>query len=248
MTVAIKGKGRTRSKQIARGPKPVVVPVKPPFFLRRWVQVTLAFLAGAGLVVFLVWFTNGLREERRREAERAAARERETAVRQYQARIEAVLAPVGQARPPLDFSAFPTFREGLADLRKGEASPESVASAARNVLRAAEQGAETLEALQVDDLVRDRGFSRDVVNYFLNSRTRLAQGLRLYAEAARAVLDAARADGAGREALISVAAGIHDLAGEVFQDGYDDYLQVLASANIFVAPPPPGPGETGGSP
>ncbi|HXF35578.1 MAG TPA: hypothetical protein VNO17_00165 [Actinomycetota bacterium] len=246
--MAIKGKGRTRSKQIARGPRPALVPVKPPFFLRRWVQVTLAFAAGAGLVAFLVWFTNGLREERRLEAERAGARERETVVRQYQSRIEAVLAPVGQAEPPLGFTAFAAFRQGLADLRKGDVSARAVVPEARNVVRAAEQGADALEALQVVDLVRDRGFSRDVVNYFLNSRSRLSQGLRLFAEAARAVLDAAGEDGADRGALIAMAARVSDLADELLQDGYADYQQVLASAHIFVAPQPPGPGDLGGSP
>ena len=43
--MAIKGKGKTRSRPPARAPRPIPVVVKPPFFRRRWVQVVGAFLA-----------------------------------------------------------------------------------------------------------------------------------------------------------------------------------------------------------
>lgn len=245
-TVAIKGKGRTKSKQIARAPKPVAVPVKPPFFLRRWVQLTLTFAGGVGLVAFVVWFANGLREEREREAERAAARDRGAVVRQYQARVEAALQPVGQAQPPTGFAALPELTAGLEGLRSGDTEPEDVRDAARAAARTATRAAETLEEMDVDDLIRDQGFARYVVSLFLSSQRRMVQGLRLYAEAARAVVEAAGADGPARDELVGVATGVADLAGEVFQDGYRDYQEVLFSAEIFAAPQLPGPGDQAG--
>ena len=62
--MAIKGKGKTKNRQPARAPRRTPVPVKPPFFARRWVQLVAALLIGMGIVWFLVWVTNGIRASR----------------------------------------------------------------------------------------------------------------------------------------------------------------------------------------
>jgi len=244
--VAIKGKGRTRSKHVARAPRPVVVPVKPPLLLRRPVQVAGAFLAGAGLVAFVVWFANGLRAERAASAAAERDRTREAAVREYQARVQAILAPIGQPATPVRFDVLPTFSAGLERLADGKATPSEVADQAEQAARAAERAADQLRAMKLDDLLRDKGLTLARVNYVLNSRRRMAQGLELYARAARAVVRAARLPGEGGDELVALASQVAALADEVFQDGWQDYQQALTSVGIFPPIQPPGPGDLGG--
>ena len=64
--MAIKGKGRTKTRQPVRAPRRGPVPVPVPFARRRSVQVVSAFVTG--LLVFWggVWLTNGLRALRGR--------------------------------------------------------------------------------------------------------------------------------------------------------------------------------------
>ena len=62
--MAIKGKGKTKGRQPARAPRRAPVEVKPPFFMRRRVQVALAFVVGILVMMLAVWITNGLRQQR----------------------------------------------------------------------------------------------------------------------------------------------------------------------------------------
>ncbi|HXF72195.1 MAG TPA: hypothetical protein VNO79_06265 [Actinomycetota bacterium] len=244
--MAIKGKGRTRSKQVARAPRPVPVRVKPPLLLRRPVQVAGAFLAGMGLVAAVVWAANGIRAERAAAAAAARDRTREAVLREYQARIQAILAPIGQPRAPVGFDVLPAFSSELARLADGKAAPSEVAGTAREAAAAAQRAAGQLQAMKLDDLLRDKGFSLAGVNYVLNSRRRMAQGLELYARAARAVARAARLPAEGADGLVALASEVADLADQVFQDGWQDYQQALTSAGIFPDIQPPGPGDLGG--
>ncbi|MDP9118719.1 MAG: hypothetical protein M3M93_00375, partial [Actinomycetota bacterium] len=68
--MAIKGKGRTRTRQSVRAPRRGPVPVPVPFARRRGVQVIAAFVAG--LLVFWggIWLTNGLRAQDTSERDR----------------------------------------------------------------------------------------------------------------------------------------------------------------------------------
>jgi hypothetical protein len=244
--VAIKGKGRTRSKHVARAPRPVVVPVKPPLLLRRPVQVAGAFLAGVGLVAFVVWFANGLRADRAASAAAERDRTREAVVREYQARIQAILAPIGQPAAPVGFDVLPAFSSELERLADGKATPSEVSGVAGEAARAAERAAEQLRAMELDDLLRDKGLTVAGVNYVLNSRRRMAQGLELYARAARAVVRAARLPAGEGDGLVALASEVAALADEVFQDGWQDYQQALTSVGIFPQIQPPGPGDLGG--
>lgn len=244
--MAIKGKGRTRAKHVARAPRPTVVPVRPPLLLRRPVQVAGAFLAGVGLVAFVVWFANGLRAERTASAAAERARTREAAVREYQARVQAILAPIGEPASPVGFDVLPAFSAELERLADGEAAPSEVAAAAEEAARAAGRAAEQLRAIELDDLLRDRGLTLAGVNYVLNSRRRMAQGLELYARAARAVVRAARLPAGEGDGLVALASEVAALADEVFQDGWQDYQQALTSVGIFPQIQPPGPGDLGG--
>ena len=68
--MAIKGKGRTRTKQPVRAPRRGPVPVPVPFVRRRGVQVVAAFLVGALVFWGGVWLTNGLRAQDTSERDR----------------------------------------------------------------------------------------------------------------------------------------------------------------------------------
>src|SRR3989304_1182393 len=99
--MAIKSKSRPKkSKQVARAPRAVPVEVRPPFFLRKRVQVTVAFVVGLLTAAVILWARNGLDEERAREERQKVAARARQAVGQYQSTIESGPAPGGPGALP----------------------------------------------------------------------------------------------------------------------------------------------------
>src|SRR5947207_203697 len=94
--MAIKGKTRSKGKPRsgARAPRPTPVVVKPPFFMRRNVQVSLAFIAGIGVMVAFIWATDGIRQERHRREVAAQGATARQAVAQWQGSVTAALSSV----------------------------------------------------------------------------------------------------------------------------------------------------------
>ncbi len=240
--MAIKGKGRTRSKPVARGPRPVPVQVKPPVLARRWLQVTAAFAGGALLVLAGLWSWTGLQRDREAAREERQRQEQVTAMQQYRADVESALSPLGSPGPN-GFDLLPDLSRRLERLAAGE-TPTGTAGAARSAERLLRGSAKALEGLDVAAILGDRGFGPEVIVYAIGARDDMARGLRLLEQVARAVGRAAGLDGTERARLVEMAVAVEPLAREAFDDGYRDYLQALAAVGIFALPPPPGPEVT----
>ena len=139
--MAIKGKGKTKSRAAPRAPRPVPVKVRPPFFLRRWVQVMLSFLGGLGVFAVVVW---AVIQSDNRNDDRKAAQNIEAASRianQWQATVESALRGVGEVQPnqhPIVFTGLSTIVDEMA---KGDTqrtpsrsrAPRSTARAPRSM-------------------------------------------------------------------------------------------------------------------
>lgn len=233
--MAIKGKGRTRTRQPIRAPRRGPVPVPVPFARRKGVQLTAAFVAG--LLVFWggVWLTNGLRAERASEEDSAAALRRRQAGTAWNALVREQVGTIGifeEGRPPV---ILPQVREGLRELGKANPSEGAV-----DELQTAAAGAKTAsDAIADFDLIetlRDKGFDQASVLRFLSARDALLTAIDLSRQAA--LLGALAADLQGRERteLLDQAEALLAHADASVARFYQEHTEAMSAAGIRQAP------------
>ena len=247
--MAIKGKGKTKSRPAARPPRPTPVVRKPPFFLRRWVQVVAALLVGMGFVTAVVWATNGLRIDDAAKARDARAASVRRVVQQWQTTVDGTLSKglgttgsgVGQ------IVILPALSTSVATLAKGDQDPKA-ADTASTAVKLVGDGVSTLQNVDLPTMIRDQGVDLASTNYLLNSKARMVEGLQLYGRVAAQVQAASAADDpAVADALIKEANTLLPIATQVFNEGYSDYTEALARAGLL-QPTAPGSGLSGAIP
>src|SRR5436190_6578485 len=147
--MAIKGKSRARAKakghQPGRAPRREPVPVSPPLFQRRWVQLVAVFLLGLGAFALGVWVTNGLRQDSDQKAAEASAATRATALQQWQTEVEKDLGTVATMQngsntltPPPVSPDVSAAVKALASATKPASTPASLTSSAQKLGAAAD--------------------------------------------------------------------------------------------------------------
>jgi hypothetical protein len=238
--MAIKGKGRTKSRPAARAPRPTPVVRRPPFFARRWVQVLAALLVGMGIVTTVVWATNGLRATDATAEKDADAANARRAVQEWQTTVDSTLAK-GVGSPgagPGQITVLPSLTASVATLAKGDEDKKAgeTAAAATTLV---EDAVTTLGNVDLPKLIRDHpGIDVVLTNYLLNSKTRMVEGLQLYGRVAAQVEAAAEAeDPAVVAALIAAAEALLPIATRIFNEGYADYTESLSRAGLLQPTP-----------
>ena len=229
--MAIKGKGKTKTKTVARGPRPAPVKVKPAFFLRRWVQVSLALVAGIGVMLIAVWVTNGLREQRLDKEATARDARVQKAAREWLSTVETTMTPLGQ-QPQQDVQLFPEMNAAIDSLSKGM-PVKGAAIIAEAAKKAADKAATDLSAIKLSEVIRDKGFDLATTNYMLNSQARMVHGLNLYAKVASLLTLATNERDPDRQAaLLTEAKDLAGLAATIYREGYSDYSQAMQYAGL----------------
>ncbi len=242
--MAIKGKSRPKGggKPVTRGPKPSYTPVRQPLLGRRSFWIGTAVVGGV-LAVAGLWY--GLARERTNAREQDLKDALRTAGSAYQSKVDPILAPVGQAQPPSGFLVFTAFSDAMGAFKNGKGDPGALSAAAADAAGRAKKAADALDKVDAVAIVRDKGLDKDFVLYVINSKARMVEGLRLYHLAASLAQDAMKASGAEQEELLARAQDALDLAGTVFGEGYDDYVQARLQAGVFQPTVPTGIGAGG---
>jgi hypothetical protein len=233
--MAIKGKGKTKGRAPARAPRRMPVDVPTPLFLRRRIQVTVAFVVGFLVMMLAVWITNGLRQQRAEDEQSAQAADQRAAGQAWKGEVEAVLGAIGtltQGAPP---TLLPTLGDALAALEKGKV-PEGAAKTLQTAQDDATKAAEAIQAYALVDRIRNKGMNQGQANYFLNSKARIAEGLDLYRQAAVMAELAAGAADADRAPLVRRAKELKASADQILSEGWNDYQQALLSVQIIESP------------
>lgn len=233
--MAIKGKGKTKGRQPARAPRRAPVEVKPPFFLRRSVQVSLSFVAGFLLMVFAVWVTNYLRQQRADNKTGTQASEQRTAGQKWKSQVEGALGTVGTLSPGAQPALFPDLAATISGLQKGHV-PNGAAATLKKAKADAKAVIDPLKAYKLSDSVRDIGLDAEQVSWFLNSQARIVQALELYEQVAANAALAVAAPGDQRAAIANGAAALQDSAAKLLLDGWTDYTNALGSVQIVESP------------
>jgi hypothetical protein len=242
--MAIKGKARSRGgKGVSRGPKPAYVPVRVPILRRRgfWIGALIVLVLGsiAGIAYGLA------REASSRRADEQQAR-LATTTRTYQGRVDPILAKIGQSSPPAGFTALPSLGTTLDGLRQGTTSQKDAISAAKTAGSQAKDAADALNAIDVPKLVGGKGFTKEYVNYAINSKTRFVEAMSLYQRVASLIETAATTSGPTSSSILDSAKGVLDTANQIFSEGYSDYVEAQTDAGTFVPTFASGGGVPGG--
>jgi hypothetical protein len=240
--MAIKGKGRTKSRPAARAPRPAPVVRRPPFFVRRWVQFVGGVLLGVGAVMAVVWATNGARSNDADEARTAGEATARRVVQEWQATVDGVISKIGSpGSGPGSVTVFPALSASVETLANGD-QDRTAQDTATTAIGLADEAATTLGGVDLPALIRDNGLDLATTNYLLNSKARMLDGIDLYAQVAKTVRTALTTDDpAVAEASIDEAKALLPIAKRIFDGGYSDYTEALAKVGLLQ----PGAGLSG---
>jgi hypothetical protein len=236
--VAIKGKGRTKTKQPVRAPRRGPVPVPVPFAKRRGVQALAAFLAG--LLVFWggIWLTNGLREQDRTSRTEAQDLLRRRAASAWKSVVETEVGTIGTVQdgtPPVILPQVPGILTGLKDR-----TPKDVVATLQDAAASAREVSGTIAAYDLSRSITGKGFDPAEALQFLSARDQLVLALDLTREAALLGVAAARLDVADRGAVIARAESLLAEASAAMARFQTHHGEALSAAGIRVQPALPG--------
>ena len=242
--MAIKGKGKTRRRTVAAGPKPVYVEPPKPIWRRRWAQLTAlaVVLAAVGLTVALVLVHVGNVHHREQVN---ATREKERAiVGQFGSQVDQSLQPVTQAFQQTKVP-FPDLTQQMGALKPGQALTKDFVQLARSSGILAGQAARAIDKIPASTLVSGHAALLPLID----SQDFLVQSLKVYGQAARAVVAAGKASGDARTSLLDQAKSLMPVGADLFNNGYQRLVNVRAKLGVTGAPAlPPQPSPPATSP
>ena len=236
--MAIKGKGKTRTRQPVRAPRRGPVPVPVPFARRRGVQVVAAFLAG--LLVFWggIWLTNGLREQDRSETQAEEELLRRRAGAAWAELVETQVGTIGTIEAGQPPAILPQVGATIGQLAGN--APKGAVTTLRDAAAGAKTATEAIEGYELPASLRDKGFDDADVLRFLSAKDELIAAIGLYREAA---LLGALVSGLGdrdRAALLDRAETLLSDADAAAVGFQTHHAEALAAAGIVQQPAPPG--------
>ncbi|MGI8616504.1 MAG: hypothetical protein ACR2L4_06965 [Actinomycetota bacterium] len=236
--MAIKGKGRTRTRQSVRAPRRGPVPVPVPVARRRGVQVIAAFVAG--LLVFLggVWLTNGLRAQETSERDREQELLRRRAGAAWEDLVTTEVGTIGQVaegRPPV---LLPEVREVISGL--AEDTPKGAADTLGTAAESAKTAMDAIEAYELSISLADKGFDQSQVLRFLSARDELLTAIEFSRQAALVGVLAVDLEGKGRRAALARAEALFADGDAALLRFQAHHTEALAAAGIIRQPTIPG--------
>jgi hypothetical protein len=240
--MAIKGKGRTKTRQVARAPRREPIKVKTPFFTRRWVQLAGAALAGAAVILLSFWVFNGLTKDHKATTTAAQARSKLQAADKWRALVQSSLAGIStqnQGAPP---SMLPDASAVTVALSKGQKLSASAQAVLDKASLQAKKTAAALEAFDIAGTISGKGFSADAAQAFIDSKYDMVQALGLYSQSADLSVKALQATGAERKDLAKMAVTLRASADSLFGQGWNAYSNAMNAAGINLMVPTGGQG------
>lgn len=233
--MAIKGKGKPKSKQPARAPRRAPVPVKPPFAQRTWVKVTAAFIAGVFVLSMCWWVWENLDKDRNAKAAAATATQQQAAVAAWKAGLDAGLANVAQLQGGATPQIATSLQPAIDAVVKGTEPPVS-ADDLTALSDQLEGAAKKLDRFALSDAIADHGFSVSQSDEITAAHSELIAGLKALAVAADLTALAIQSPG-DQQALTDAAQRAADTGTSLIQTGWNRYTNVSAEVGAPLSIP-----------
>lgn len=228
--MAIKGKGRSKSRSVAKAPRrtPVAAPV--PVAQRRWVQVTAAFIVGLGVFWLGIWLTNGLRDQDAQATQEQQREQQVTALRRWQAQVESGVGAIAPLQDPIAPELAVDAKSAAASISDGK-EPTEEAEALTAEADELAKAADALEEFDLRDAVANTGLG-DGVNAILVSKTQLVEALRLYSEATLLTVAAMEAPPEQAVVMAETATDVMASADRLLADSWRAYQLLLGRLGL----------------
>lgn len=232
--MAIKGKSRSKAKgkQVSRAPRREPVHVKPPFFTRRWVQITIAAVGGAVVVLLAFWVIRGIHADRATSASQADAAKRVAAARKWETVLGGALTPIatqGQTGAPP--TLFVNLGPVVASLAGGKA-PKGATTTIKQVSDGVTTATGALAKSTVAATLQNQGFTAAQINSFIAAQDLIDQSLTLFGKTADSAKLALSAKGTTMKQLAGAALAEQESATALFQKGWSAFVEALLEAGV----------------
>jgi hypothetical protein len=244
--MAIKGKGKARSRRvIAAPPRPQLMIRKRPFLARRstWVALGAIAVAAVALVVFL-----GIRSNR---AEAREGRER-IAVQEFANLVQRQLPAGGEQLGASQYLLYPTLVEDLTRLSAGDLKANTAKTRGQDLARGAGRARDGVNAIIVREVIPEE-FPETKSDLTL-AQFLMAEGFGAYQRVGRLMATAANVERAQRTAIVEEATLLATQGGNLFDRGWSilagirSRLGIAQPFNPFPEQVPPVPQSTAANP
>jgi hypothetical protein len=231
--MAIKGKGKTKSRQVSRAPRHEPVVVKKPFAQRGWVRGLVFFLCGVLVLSVTWWAYEGIQRQRNASKAADAQAQQHEAVNAWKANLEGTLSSVGQVQggaSPQIATDVGTAITNLGKKQDAGVTADQLTTEAANL----EKAAKALAAFKLTDTVENHGFDATQTDLITTVQPEIAAGLRSLAVAAR-LTALAMTDPANADQLLAEAKTANTSGQDLIQRGWSSYTNIATLAGL---PPP----------
>jgi hypothetical protein len=231
--MAIKGKGKTKSRQPPRAPRHEPVVVKKPFAQRGWVRGLVLFLCGVLVLSVTWWAYEGIDKQRNASKAASAQAQQREAVSAWKVNLEGALSSVGQVQGGATPQIAADVGTAITNLGKGTdagVTADQLTSEADNL----EKAATTLAKFKLTDTVADHGFDETQTDLITTIQPEITAGLRSLAVAARLAAMAMQ-DPANAVTLLAEAKTANAAGQDLIARGWSSYTNISPLAGL---PPP----------
>jgi hypothetical protein len=229
--MAIKGKGKTRSRRaVSPAPRPQIVTRKKPLLMRvtTWIVVGALVLVSVGWGVWVWWDHKQASELKSKEA---------AALTDLSQRVRDQL-PADQQTPQgtSQIIVFPTLPQTLDQLDKGTISDKKANQQAQAVIDAASKAQTGIQKIALGSIIKQEfnvgvttaltapGMTSSVLN---ESQDQMIKAFQLYGGVGHLMQIAAdQPQGPKRSAIVEQAKNQAQIAGELFNRGYNTLVQI----------------------
>jgi hypothetical protein len=239
--MAIKGKGKTKSRQVSRAPRREPVAVKKPFAQRGWVRGLVLFMCGVLVLSVTWWAYEGIDKQRNASKAAAAQGQQREAISVWKVNLEGTLATVGQVQG----GATPQIGTDIGTAITNLGKKQDAGVTAKQLTAEAdklEKAAKTLAKFDLTGTIANHGFDATQTDLITTIQPEITQGLRSLAVAARLTATAME-DPANADTLLAQAKTANAAGQDLIQRGWSSYTNIATLAGM----PPPLPQPIGGS-
>jgi hypothetical protein len=226
--MAIKGKGKTRSRRpIAAPPRPQLVIRKRPLWTRRstWVALGAAVLVAVAAMVAI-----GVRNNNREDRLALEAK----AVREFSTLVAVQLPPGAQPLGPTNWLLFPTAQQDLAGIEAGDVGGDDATEKADALKEAAASAGDAIEAVRIPQIVpADFPETRNELN---SAQFLMVQGIRGFERVGGLMRAAAMSSGERRASIVDEATLLANQAADLFDRGWLELSNVQARVGVSIDP------------
>jgi len=240
--MAIKGKGKAKSRQVSRAPRREPVVVKKPFVQRGWVRGLVLFMCGVLVLSVTWWAYEGIDKQRNASKAADAAGQQRAAVSAWKVNLEGALSSVGQVQGGATPQIATDVGTAITNLGNGQDAGVKADQLTKEA-DSLEKAAKTLAVFKLTDTIENHGFDASQTDLITTIQPEIAAGLRSLAVAARLTAMVTQ-DPAGADELLVEAKTANTTGQDLVARGWASYTNIATLAGM--PPPLPQPIGSGG--